>query len=171
MENIIIYDCFLNELELKTLRNTIKNKHFNYGHTSGNHEAFAVNFFATYNNDDFFKIHMLNKINEVSKRQFKIKRHYMHIQTFGEDGSFHIDDDVPNTFTFCLYITNLQDEDVEKYGGNFLIKIPNENKILSIDPINNRGVFFPSNYVHKGMAYNKLCETPRLCITWKLELI
>lgn len=171
MENIIIYDFFLNECELKTLHNKIKNKEYYYGHNSGDEEAFAINFFATHNIDDFFNIYMLKKINEVSKRYFKINRHYMHIQTFGQDGSFHIDNDEPNRFTFCLYITNLQDEDVEKYEGNFLIKIPNDNKILSIEPINNRGIIFPSNYIHKGMAYNILCDKPRLCITWKLELI
>jgi hypothetical protein len=171
MENIIIHDCFLNIYELKTLTNIIKKKEYNYGHTSGDDEAFAVSFFSTKNNENFFNIYMLNKINEVSNKKFKINRHYMHIQTFGQDGSFHIDDYGSNTFTFCLYITNLQDEDVEKYGGDFLIKIPNDNKIISIETNNNRGIFFPSNYIHKGMAYNILCDKPRLCITWKLELI
>jgi hypothetical protein len=93
----------------------------------------------------------------------------MHIQTFGQDGSFHIDDIGDNMYTFCLYIT--QEKELDKNGGDFLIKCPNKKYTYSIETNFNRGIMFPSEYLHKGLAYNHCSKHIRLCITWKLEII
>ena len=114
---------------------------------------------------------MKKKIEKKIEKKYKINRHYMIIQTFGQDGGYHIDDSDINAFTFCLYINELTDTEINEINGEFLIKIPYEKKILSIDTYMNRGIFFPSNYLHKGMAYNKMYANERLCITWKLQLI
>lgn len=169
MENIKIYDDFLNEKQIIILQDILKNKKYKYGHSSGYRELAVSNFFSTYNQEDFFLIYIKEKIEKIFSKKYKINRHYMHIQTFGLDGGFHIDDQGDNKYTFCLYITD--EIDMDQVGGDFLIKIPNEKYILSIETTNNRGILFPSEYVHKGMAYNIHSEKPRLCITWKLEII
>ena len=169
--NIRIIDNFLDNNELKTLNECIINKHYKYGHSSGPREKIVNRFFSVFNQEDFFLLHIKEKIEKIFSTKYKINRHYMHVQTFGLDGGFHIDDVGDNKYTFCLYITDETNENIDNVGGDFLIKIPKEKHILSIETFNNRGILFPSQYLHKGMAYNIYSENQRLCITWKLEII
>lgn len=178
MDNIEIIDNFLDHEELILLNKylNMNQRHWYYGHSSGYHEQIVSKFFASHNIDlnkeDFFYYYILKKIENYFSNKYKINRHYMHIQLFGQDGGFHDDDKAPNTYTFCIYVTNCKNEELENYGGGeFLIKIPKENFILSIPTFMNRAILFPSTFLHKGMAYNIHSENPRLCITWKLEKI
>ena len=164
-----IIDNFLNEDEINKLNNILSNKSYTYGHSSGYREQITIKFFASYNEENFFLIYMKEKIEKYFNKKYKVNRHYMHIQTFGQDGSFHIDDEGDNKFTFCLYIT--QEKDLHINGGDFLIKIPNQLHTYAIETNFNRGILFPSQYLHKGLAYNSYSKHTRLCITWKLEII
>lgn len=165
---IHIIDDFLNETEINELNIILENKMYKYGHTSGLDEKPVTPFFASYNKDSFF-FNIKEKIERTFEKKYKIIRHYMHIQTLGQNVGFHIDDEGLNKYTFCLYVTS--ETNMENIGGDFLIKIPNEKYIYSIETKMNRGLLFPSHYVHKGMSYNIYSFKPRLCITWKLELI
>jgi hypothetical protein len=120
---------------------------------------------------DYFSEYVKTKIENITSKKFILNRNYMHIQTFGQDGCYHTDDINVNAYTFCIYITEINDEDIETAKGEFLLKLPNKKQIISIDTYCNRGVLFPSNYLHKGMAYNNLYSQKRLCITWKLKEI
>ena len=129
--------------------------------------------------DNFLEPNDLQRIVEYMDRQtfvfghssVQINRNYGHIQTFGQDGAYHEDDTRENAYTFCIYLTELDDKTMETAGGEFFIKIPNQEAILGIATRMNRGVFFPSMYLHKGMAYSRPHEEIRTCITWKLEII
>ena len=170
--NIQIIDNFLDNDELKTLYQLLKSKgYYKFGHSSGGDEKLSNSFFSKINDEDFFLIYIKEKIEKIFSTKYKMNRHYMHVQTFGQDGGFHIDDNGDNKYTFCLYITNETNERIDNIGGDFLIKIPKEKHLLSIQPYNNRGILFPSNWLHKGMAYNIHSIEARLCITWKLEII
>ena len=167
MDKIKIFNNFLNDVELSTVIKLIK-KEFRYGHTSGNKEKFENKFFSINNNETFFIETLFEKIQRKINHKLKMNRHYMHIQLFGQDGSYHIDDNDVDAFTFCIYLTDIDDNNIEKSSGDFLIKIPNEKYITCIETKNNRGIFFPANWMHKGMAYNNKYSNMRLCITWKL---
>jgi hypothetical protein len=173
MENVLIFDDFLDPTEIQQLDTYVSNKRFSYGHTSGYGEKITNQFFSIYNEEDFFKIYIKEKIEAAVNRKFKLKRHYMHVQPFGLDGSYHIDDDGDNKWTFCIYYTSLSVEMFENQnaGGEFFLKIPGQLPIVSIETYTNRGIFFPSTYLHKGMAYNKDFGQMRLCLTWKMEEI
>jgi hypothetical protein len=185
MENIFIFDNFLNENELNKVVEIINTRVWGYGHTSGYREQIQNVFFSTHDLDEFFSEYIKEKIEKTVSRNLKINRLYTHIQTFGQDGSYHIDCSGDNKYTFCIYlnyITEIKTIDstliknnkpniYENMGGEFFIKIPDSQHILSIDTIMNRGVFFPSNYLHKGMAYNRFIPNKRVCITWKLEVV
>jgi len=171
MEKIIIFDNFLNEIDLNELYTIINKSQYKYFHNSGYREIISSTFFSVFNTDDFFIQYLKQKIEVTLKKKFQLNRHYMHIQTFGLDGGYHIDDNGSNKYTFCLYITELNENEIDEAGGEFLIKIPDTSIIMSIDTIYNRGILFPSEYLHKGMAYNVMYSNKRLCITWKLELI
>lgn len=172
MDKIQIIDNFLDHTELNVVKNILNNYDWKYGHTSGDKETFMSKFFANYEQEDIFMEYIKKKIEKVANQSFKINRFYKHIQTFGQNGGYHIDDTGSNKYTFCIYITDLNDDEIENSaGGDFLIKIPPNNKaIMSIATKNNRGVLFPSTYYHKGMAYTNNFNQKRTCITWKLEI-
>ena len=172
MNKIDIIDNFLDENDLKTIKNIIIAKLWKYGHTSGGIELITNKFFSDYFTRNFNDT-ILKKIKLLyCSRNFKIIRLYTHIQTFGQDGAYHVDYKADNKFSFCLYISIINDDLLEdKQGGDFLIKIPNEKFIISITPNNNRGILFPANYLHKGNAYSRHFSERRICITWKLEEI
>lgn len=169
MDSIHIIDDFLLKEELNFVLNFIETKFWAFGHISGHREPIVNTFFSTNILDEFFNKHIKEKIESYFSKKFKLNRNYMHIQTFGQDGGYHTDDEGVNKYTFCIYISDISDEFMENANGEFFIKIPNEKRILSIDTLMNRAVFFPSEYLHKGMAYNRLFSEKRLCITWKLE--
>jgi hypothetical protein len=164
-----IIDNFLNQSEICELNGILSNKLYKYGHSSGYREQINNQFFASYNQEDFFCIYMKEKLETFFNKKYKINRHYMHIQTFGQDGSFHTDDIGDNKYTFCLYIT--KEIEMDKNGGDFLIKFPNQTYTYAIETNFNRGILFPSQYLHKGLAYNSRSKHTRLCMTWKLEII
>lgn len=189
MENIHIYDNFLKNDELSYVLEYINaNNYWGFGHSSGSSEYIDTKFFSKTNMSEYFFEFIKHKIEKtvcdtvsssytsnnksiVGRNQLKLVRNYMHIQTFGQDGAYHIDssEDSDTAYTFCIYFTELNDQEVENSKGEFFIKIPNTLCVVSIDTYSNRGIFFPSIYRHKGMAYNRFVSTKRLCITWKLE--
>ena len=171
MENIFIIDKFLDNKMLHELLNSIEIKKWKYGHSSGNNEIINNRFFANYELEYSFVNFIKERIENYFSKKYKINRNYMHIQTFGQDGGYHIDDDNANAYTLCLYISDISDTNMENANGDFLIKIPNEKVIICIETFMNRCLFFPSNYRHKGMAYNCLFSNKRLCLTWKLDEI
>ena len=216
MENIHIYDNFLNYDELSYVLEYINaNNYWKFGHSSGTSEPIDTKFFSITDMSEYFFEFLKHKIENIvfartpelqssvdvqgitvdglpsnvidklektptkqqgeehvdCRKQLKLIRNYMHIQTFGQDGAYHIDCSADNdkAYTFCIYFTELNDQDVENSKGEFFIKIPNTSYVVSIDTYSNRGIFFPSIYEHKGMTYNRFVSTKRLCITWKLE--
>ena len=108
-----------------------------------------------------------DKINN-NNMNLKLKRIYMVGQTYGQDSNFHIDDDYDNTITFCLYINSPQ---YINDDGLFYLRIPNEKYFITIDPLMNRAIIFPSNYRHKGCGLNRFNDNIRICIAWKFEII
>ena len=172
MNNIKIIDDFLDNSELNEIIKIINEKTWKYGHSSGNeYELFNNPFFASYDLGDYITNYIKNKLEIIFNKNFKLDRNYMHIQCYGQDGAYHTDTKIPeNTYTFCIYICDIPKESIEYAGGDFIIKLPNE-AIISIHTMSNRGIFFPSIYIHKGMAYNRYFPNKRLCITWKLTEI
>lgn len=171
MDNIKIIDNFFNKHELSKIVELIDNKEWKYGHSSGTYEEFSPKFFAYYNLGDYFTEYIKEKLENIFQKKFKLDRNYMHIQSYGINGSYHIDTTLENTYTFCVYITDIADSEIGNADGDFLLKIPNTNYVICIQTNMNRGIFFPSTYFHKGNAYNRYFNENRLCITWKLTEI
>lgn len=170
MENVKIIDNFLSDDELSQCLNIVNKREWNYGHTSGYSEKFNNKFFAVYDLGDFFTKHIKEKLEHIFNKTFILDRNYMHVQLYGQYGSYHVDTELENTYTFCIYLTDISDIDMENADGDFLLKIPNSTSIICINTLMNRGVFFPSIYFHKGMAYNRFFPQKRLCITWKMTV-
>lgn len=118
--------------------------------------------------ETFFSENLKNKIEKIINKKYDLIRVYAVGQHFGQDSNFHFDDERKDTYTLCLYIDH---NVVRDSNGYFFLKIPNEKYILYIEPISNRGVFFPSNYRHMGTGYNITNKSFRICIAWKLKEI
>ena len=111
MENIKIYDHFLNKNELIKLLEVINHKEWNYGHSSGNNERFNNKFFAAYELGEFYTDYIKSKIENTVFKKFNIDRNYMHIQLYGQNGSYHIDNEkkIHSPFVYIyLQLTMIQ---------------------------------------------------------------
>lgn len=172
MENIVIYDNFLTEHELEKCKYIISQPNWSFGHTSSSKTGFNTPFWIMeLNNYEFFTKQIKNKIEELLNKKFSINRVYANGQTYGQDGSFHHDDERPNTYTFCIYISPVEGRMVDDIQGHIIFKLPNTKQLTCIEPLYNRAMVFPSKYLHKGTSFCRYVQTMRVCIAFKLEEI
>lgn len=174
MDEIKIYDNFLNKLEVKFFEKILNNNKWEFGHMSENNGFDCKFWYMELINDETAYKFIKNKIEENLKKKISIDRLYANGQTFGLNGSYHKDtsntsDD--NLFTFCIYINDVPNDTLKHAGGNIQIKIPNKNFSISIEPLNGRGVLFPSNYTHKGNAFDRFFTGLRICIACKFVIL
>lgn len=172
MENIHVIDNFLEENELKIINDIIKSKTWEYNHTSNGNLKIEVPFWNTYlNNEKFITEYLKTIIEKHFFKKFEVQRVYCNGQTYGQDGAFHIDTDDPDCYTFCLYINNIKKEDIDLAAGYIYFKFPDLKYKICYEPINNRGIFFPSSYLHRSSSFTRFFKDIRLCVAWKLREI
>ena len=172
MENIVIYDNFLTEHELEKCKMIISQPNWSFGHTSTSKTGFNTPFWIMeLNNYEFFTKQIKNKIEELLNKKFNIQRVYANGQTYGQDGSYHHDDERADTYTFCIYISPVEGRMVDDIQGHIIFKLPNTKQLTCIEPLYNRAMIFPSRYLHKGTSFCRYVQTMRVCIAFKLEEI
>lgn len=171
MDKIIVQDNFLNEEEIKECIKIISMNKWDWGHKSNG--AFSETPFWKMEliNNNYFLKNITSVIEKTFSKKFKINRLYANAHTYGQDGNFHIDDDSENRYTFCLYLTDIKEEYVESAGGHLFFKFPELNYKICYEPKFNRGILFPSNYIHKGSSFSRYIMDLRVCVAWKLEEI
>jgi hypothetical protein len=114
--------------------------------------------------EELFTRYLFKIIEKKLNQTFEIERVYAVNQCYEQNSNFHIDNEHDNRVTFCYYINvNITE------SGYFYLKIPKQKYIMCIESIHNRGVVFPSNYLHKGSGFND--DNSRICIAWKLKII
>jgi hypothetical protein len=61
---------------------------------------------------------------------------------------------------------------MDSIGGNIQFKMPEIKPFLiNIEPLSNRAILFPSNYLHRGLSFNRFISELRICVAWKLQEI
>jgi hypothetical protein len=173
MEQIKVYDNFLDIDDLKKCEKLIKEGKWEYGHNSSKDNIVNTPFFfMNLENHEYFNTHLKNKIEKTVGQKVKLDRVYANGQTYGLDGCYHQDNQSENAMTFCLYISPIPEDILGDIGGNIFFKIPDlKNFSLALEPKYNRGVYFPSNYFHKGVAFNRYIKNMRISIAWKFSII
>jgi mannosyltransferase OCH1-like enzyme len=175
MENIIVTDNFLTTNELNIALNILKDNSWTYGHKSNSKTDEIIKkqefWNMTLDENEFFSIYLKNVIEKHVSKNLKLKRVYANGMTFGQEPSFHQDDSAPNTYTFCLYLTKIEENHIETAGGYIFFKMPNEKYDICFEPVFNRGIFFPSNYLHKASPFTRYIMDLRICVAWKFEEI
>ena len=117
--------------------------------------------------EKFFSEYLLKIIIDVCKRDFTLKRVYANGQTYGQDGCFHQDDTEPGSLTFLLYINLIEDNFLEKWGGETQFKT--QEGIISHLPVTNSALLFDSRLWHRGLGPNRHVDIMRITIAWKLK--
>jgi hypothetical protein len=180
MDKIIIIDDFFSEDIIKELTFKINKFSWNcecysrpYQDRNISYSIWCVQLY-----DDIFFSNYLNAIiiNKI-KKPLVLSRVMAIAQPFGYDICYHTDhskknkllydngqDVDSNEYTFCLYLNY---NNTDECGGNINFKIPNEKYIISIEPIFNRGIFFPAYLLHSPRSFDRSYLNPRLCVTWK----
>jgi hypothetical protein len=172
MEKIHCIDNFLSNEELEHVHNILKNRSWTFYHTSNGDMDHEVPFWTTYLNEEKYISEYIKSIIEKHFfKKFNLLRVYCNGQTFGQDGAYHKDSEENDCYTFCLYINNVKKHDIELAGGHIYFKLPDLNYKICYEPINNRGIFFPSSYIHKSSAFSRFIMDMRMCIAWKLKEI
>lgn len=115
--------------------------------------------------DSFFSEHLLNKIQELTNRKFKLKRVYANGQTHGLVGSVHQDDNIEGTFTFLYYANPTWRSD---WGGETTFFT---EEIINNFPFPNSAILFDSRIPHFGNDPNRKCSALRVTVAFKLEEI
>jgi hypothetical protein len=93
-----------------------------------------------------------------------IERIYANGQTYGLDGSFHIDNSSGYTF---LYYANPEWE--KEWGGNTVFYDSKTKEKIFIYPEPNSAVFFPGNILHYGQSPSRDFYGLRTTIAYKLH--
>ena len=172
MDNINVYNNFLdNESMSRVINNVLDNGKWKFGHKSNGQTG--VPFWIMELNDNLlFNKTILRMIENKTGKNYILNRVYANGQTYGQNGSFHIDDNDPDTMTFCLYICPDIHSPTEIVGGGLEFKLKDmpDYMTLSVQSCHNRGVLFPSNYTHRGMSFGRFVDKLRCCIAWKLKV-
>ena len=103
----------------------------------------------------------------LEEHDLQILRVYANGQFYGQNGSFHQDDTRPGTWTFLLYLNDIDKDAIDEWHGTTEFKT--ENRIISQQPIPNLGVLFKSDLFHRGLAPSKFVTDMRVTLAWKLE--
>lgn len=171
MEKIIVCDNFLKPNELGQASDIIKTRGWKFGHESSNFSTDTPFWSMDLVDEPFFTEYLKGIIETYFGKKFKLNRVYANGQTFGQDGSYHIDTDNADCYTFALYLTNIHPDNVEIASGNIYFKFPDVKYKIGFEPLYNRGIFFPSNYMHKATAFSRYILDLRICVAWKLQEI
>jgi len=170
MEKISVIDNFLTQEELKKVKDIIQSKSWSFYHTSNGRSDINTPFWSTELYDEtYLSEYIKNIIEKHFFKKFTIIRLYANAQTFGQDGEYHIDDDADDCFTFVLYINNVKHYDIDLACGYIYFKLPELNYKICYEPIDNRGIMFPSNYTHKACAFTRFIKELRVVISFKLK--
>jgi hypothetical protein len=182
--NIVsVFENVLTHHELDVCTNLLSRPAWSFGHYSQSSPVATPFWNMSLDGDTFFTNELFSRIQLLTGKKYTLLRVYANGQTFGQDGTYHLDDIREQTYTFCLFMNKQITEDtVDNIGGEFIFKIPTSstktvdthvNKItrVVVEPFYNRGVLFKADIFHKGLAFNRYNKGLRISIAWKLQLI
>lgn len=116
-------------------------------------------------NNPYFSDYLVNKISSLSNLKLKLIRVYANGQTFGQNGSFHQDDERDDALTAVLYMNEIDDSVLDEWGGETQFRFNGD--IVACQPVTNSLIVFKSNIFHRGLAPSRFSPDMRVTIAWK----
>lgn len=160
-------DTFLEPSELKTAINIISNLKWEYNGESMSGSDYVL-WYSNLLPISFFSEYIFKKIKLKFNDKLELLHVYANGQTYGQDGSFHVDHVESDYYTFILYLSDIGPETVNHIGGYTEFKF--KNGVHAIEPILNRGVFFNSNIIHRGLSPSRNSSMLRVSVAFKMRL-
>ena len=116
--------------------------------------------------DSFYNDKFLNRIKEITKKNFSLDRVYANGQTYGLPGSLHTDSKEKSSYTFLYYVNKEWDV---TWGGSTIFYHNNEYK--SMLPLPNCGILFAADKLHAGLEPTRHCKELRITVAFKLKCL
>jgi hypothetical protein len=117
--------------------------------------------------NEFFSKYLKNKINRLVGYDNTLDRVYANGQYYGLDGSFHQDSKEPGTWTFLLYMTEIEQDQLDEFHGTTEIK--RNDRLVSFQPETNSAIHFPSQVWHRGRGPSRFFPGLRITVAWKFH--
>jgi predicted 2-oxoglutarate/Fe(II)-dependent dioxygenase YbiX len=124
--------------------------------------------FLNLNQESYFSEYLTGKIRQATDMNLRLDRVYANGQVFGQDGSFHQDSELPDTFTFLIYMNKI--EDLDKWGGETQFKFY-DDQLITFQPETNSALLFDSTLWHRGLGPSRHVDEMRVTVAWKFTLI
>jgi hypothetical protein len=154
----------LSVIEFKKVQEFIAQGKWTTGGNSGTQSL--VNFlYMDLIESDFFRKYLKDKICTLIGRDAKLDRVYANGQYHGLDGSFHQDSKEDGTWTFLLYLTEIEPDQLDEFHGT--TEIRRGDRIVAFQPETNSAIMFPSQRWHRGRSPSRFFPGLRITIAWK----
>lgn len=171
IKKIHVFDSFLTNIEYKTVTERVNKLKWTYGHKSAPTLEETLPFWnSTLNDDSYFSEYLFGIIKKTVKEPLVLERVYCNGLTYGQNGTYHTDSDDSNGRTFILYVHDIQDEDYDIADGYLYFKFPELDYNILYEPIKNRGIYFPGNFLHKANGFSRFIKTMRISVAWKMHI-
>ena len=115
---------------------------------------------------DLFKTDALTYICKKLDKKFIANRIYFNGMCHGQEADFHYDDIEDNTYTLLTYVLPTYDYD---WGGQ-IVFLDKNKRDLSVCPVPNRAILFPSRIIHKAQSFINNRAPMRVSLAFKLKL-
>ena len=115
----------------------------------------------------FFSEYLRDKILALTGKQSTLKRVYANGQYHGLDGSFHQDSTRDGTWTFLLYLTEIEQSQLDEFHGTTEIK--RGDQVVAFQPETNSAILFPSQSWHRGRGPSRFFPGLRITVAWKFS--
>jgi predicted 2-oxoglutarate/Fe(II)-dependent dioxygenase YbiX len=159
---------FLNITEFNKVKSIIENGKWSAGGASGNPTSDVKFLYMDLQHEQLLREVLLRKIEMVTNKKFNLDRVYANGQWHALDGSWHQDNTQEKTWTFIVYMNEIEPADLDKFGGCTDFK-EDETTNKSYKPVPNSALLFPSWLFHRGSGPSRFFTNMRITVAWKLS--
>lgn len=158
----------------KKILNTLSERRWSFDNWAGHEPEKGILCWSLWGLEEeaFYKVELLQRINQITGKTFIAERIYANGQSFGQDGVFHIDHEDPTVkaYTFLYYPSVINAVDVYEFGGETQF-IQDDGQLYHVYPFTNSAVIFDAHIWHRGMGPNKWSKQLRTSLAFKLVQI
>jgi Rps23 Pro-64 3,4-dihydroxylase Tpa1-like proline 4-hydroxylase len=165
INNIKVYRDFLTSFEQDKIENKILEPNWSCNHQSANNG----NLFWQMSNlekDEFFSVHMIKKIEEVTGDKFDVERIYFNGHNACSHGSLHTDSQREDGRTFLIYCNKIWHPEYD--GGTTFV---HKEEFITFFPYPRSAIYFQNNIKHFANSIGKEFLGVRVTLAFKLYKI
>lgn len=163
MSKVIRYENLYSEDQCNDIENFFLGSNARWSFTGSSTSNSRKFWYHHLDNEPFFSETSVNIIKERIENCGELVRVYANGQTFGQNGSWHIDEpEIDGGITVLWYMNTFE----ENWGGRTIFKYPN-GLLEYVSPVKNQFVAFPSKLLHMGESPNSNFNGLRVTVAWK----